>query len=247
MLRAWASYQIRKIAGCACTGNAGNVFPTTDFKETAIVSDPGMHHGTCAMHVLLCMSGWLTRGGGENVPGISGACATRNFPYLARGPELTMLHFIPQRVCFVYMQPCKKTYRRYFECRCPRSRPVCAGPGKYYDARCFPRDWVNYGRLWVQPPWLWRHLPQKDDANKDVPIARARTDITMEVSLDMDQIMFLMKCNLILHKSAYQQPQVIAPLRDIRCWYRIVSRNYVTLAHTGLRYWTMDQDETKLT
>ena len=25
----WASYQIRKIADCACTGNAGNVFPAT--------------------------------------------------------------------------------------------------------------------------------------------------------------------------------------------------------------------------
>ena len=25
----WASYQIRKIAGCACAGNAGNVFPAT--------------------------------------------------------------------------------------------------------------------------------------------------------------------------------------------------------------------------
>ena len=28
----WASYQIRKIAGCVCAGNAGNVFPATDFK-----------------------------------------------------------------------------------------------------------------------------------------------------------------------------------------------------------------------
>ena len=28
----WASYQIRKIADCACAGNAGNVFPATDFK-----------------------------------------------------------------------------------------------------------------------------------------------------------------------------------------------------------------------
>ena len=27
----WASYQIRKIAGCACAGNDGNVFPATDF------------------------------------------------------------------------------------------------------------------------------------------------------------------------------------------------------------------------
>ena len=28
----WASYQIRKVAGCACAGNAGNVFPATDFE-----------------------------------------------------------------------------------------------------------------------------------------------------------------------------------------------------------------------
>ena len=28
----------------------------------------------------------LTHGGGENVPGIPGACATRNFTYLVRGP-----------------------------------------------------------------------------------------------------------------------------------------------------------------
>ena len=27
--QAWASCQIRKIAGCACAGNAGNVFPAT--------------------------------------------------------------------------------------------------------------------------------------------------------------------------------------------------------------------------
>ena len=31
-IESWASYLIRKIAGCACAGNAGNVFPATDFK-----------------------------------------------------------------------------------------------------------------------------------------------------------------------------------------------------------------------
>ena len=36
----WGSCQIRKIAGCACTGYAGNVFPTTCY------SDPDMHHDT---------------------------------------------------------------------------------------------------------------------------------------------------------------------------------------------------------
>ena len=27
-----ASYQLHKIAGCACAGNAGDIFPATDFK-----------------------------------------------------------------------------------------------------------------------------------------------------------------------------------------------------------------------
>ena len=82
----WASYQIRKIAGCACAGNAGNVSPHRRIQRKSLVSDPGMHHGTCVTHVPWCMSGSLTRGVGENVPGIPGACATRNFTYLARGP-----------------------------------------------------------------------------------------------------------------------------------------------------------------
>ena len=73
--RPWASYQIRKIAGCACAGNAGNVFPRRRFQRKPLVSDPGMHHGTCVTHVPWCMSGSRTRGGGENVPGIPGACA----------------------------------------------------------------------------------------------------------------------------------------------------------------------------
>ena len=71
----WASYQIRKIAGCACAGNAGNVFPRRRFQRKPLVSDPGMHHGTCVTHVPWCMSGSLTCGDGENVPGIPGACA----------------------------------------------------------------------------------------------------------------------------------------------------------------------------
>ena len=62
---AWASCQIRKIAGCACAGNAGNV----------------MYHGTCVMHVEIANRWWW-----ENVPGTPGACATRNFTYLTRCP-----------------------------------------------------------------------------------------------------------------------------------------------------------------
>ena len=71
----WASYQICKIAGCACTGNAGNVFPRRRFQMKPLVSDPGMHHDTCVTHVPWCMSGSLTCGDEENIPGIPGACA----------------------------------------------------------------------------------------------------------------------------------------------------------------------------
>ena len=61
-------------------------FPRQRLQRKSLVSDPGMHHGTCVTHLPWCMSGSLTRGDGENVPGSPGACATRKFTYLARGP-----------------------------------------------------------------------------------------------------------------------------------------------------------------
>ena len=71
----WASYQIPNIADCACAGNAGNVSPRRRFQRKPLVSDPGMHHGTCVTHVPWCMSGSHACSDGENVPGIPGACA----------------------------------------------------------------------------------------------------------------------------------------------------------------------------
>ena len=56
LLIPWASCQIRKIAGCACAGNAGKVSPPQR------VSDPELHHSTCVVHVPWCMSGSLTSG-----------------------------------------------------------------------------------------------------------------------------------------------------------------------------------------
>ena len=61
-------------------------FPHQRLQRKPLVSDPGLHHGTCVMHWPWCMSGSLTRDGGENVHGIPGTCATRNFTYLSRGP-----------------------------------------------------------------------------------------------------------------------------------------------------------------
>ena len=41
----WASYQIRKIAGCTWAGNAGNVFSRHRFQRKPLVSEPGMDSG----------------------------------------------------------------------------------------------------------------------------------------------------------------------------------------------------------
>ena len=66
-------------------GMQGTVFiPPTSKKP--LVSDPGMHLGTCVTHVSWCVSGSLTRGGGKNVPGIPGTRTNRNYTYMARGP-----------------------------------------------------------------------------------------------------------------------------------------------------------------
>ena len=72
-------------------------FPRHQLQRKPLVSDPGMHHGTCVTHVPWCVSGSLTRDGGKNVPGILGACATRNFAYVVRGPctDPISIHYVP--------------------------------------------------------------------------------------------------------------------------------------------------------
>ena len=60
-------------------------FPRHRLQRKPLVNYPDMHHGTYVTRVLWCMMGSLTRGGGGNVPGILGACATHSFSYLARG------------------------------------------------------------------------------------------------------------------------------------------------------------------
>ena len=53
---AWASCQIRKIAGAHARGMPGTFSPSPQ------VSDPDMHHGTCVTPVPWCMPGSLTSG-----------------------------------------------------------------------------------------------------------------------------------------------------------------------------------------
>ena len=61
-------------------------FPHQRLESKPLVNDPGMRHGTFVTHVPWCISGSLTRVGGETIPGIAGACATHHFTYLIRVP-----------------------------------------------------------------------------------------------------------------------------------------------------------------
>ena len=81
----WAFYQIRHTAGCACAGNAGNVFPTTDFKRNRWLAIPACIIArawrTCRD---ACWDRWPAVA--EKTFSAQAACATRNLAYLKRGP-----------------------------------------------------------------------------------------------------------------------------------------------------------------
>ena len=82
----WASCQIRIIAGCACAENAGIVFPATAGKRSRHASRH-VRDARAVMQVVIANQRFpLKSASGENDPGIPGACATRSFTYLVRGP-----------------------------------------------------------------------------------------------------------------------------------------------------------------
>ena len=72
--------------GCACAGNAGNVFPATTGKQSRHASRH-VRDARAVMHAGIANSCFpLNSAAGGNVPGIPGACATLDFTYLVRGP-----------------------------------------------------------------------------------------------------------------------------------------------------------------
>ena len=91
------------------------------FSPPPRVSDPGMHSDTCVTHVPWCMPGSLTNGflrsGGENVPSIPGACATRNVTYLVWGPCGKYPHVITSSANFYTDSP-EHTRKRGVVLRC---------------------------------------------------------------------------------------------------------------------------------
>ena len=54
----WTSYKIRKITGCACSRNVGNIFPTTDFKGNHWLMIPACITARAMMHVGITNTRW---------------------------------------------------------------------------------------------------------------------------------------------------------------------------------------------
>ena len=72
--------------GCACAGNAGNVFPVAAGKRSRHASRH-VRYARAVMHAGIAKKQFPSKSAaGENVPGIPGACATCHFAYLVRGP-----------------------------------------------------------------------------------------------------------------------------------------------------------------
>ena len=86
MVLEWTSYQIRNIVGCCtCTGNAGSVYPPSQLPIPTYITARAWCtcRDACRNHYLAVS---LEVGGGENVPSMPGARATRNAVYLVRTP-----------------------------------------------------------------------------------------------------------------------------------------------------------------
>ena len=108
-------------------GMPGTFPPPPTSKETASWrsqhASQHVHHARAVMHV-----GIATRGDGENVPGIPGACATLNFTYLARGPCratcISHIHHYCWRVHWCFLCICFELLSRskmIIACECDAS------------------------------------------------------------------------------------------------------------------------------
>ena len=75
-------------------------FPRHRLQRKPQVIDPDMHHDTRVTHVPWCMLGSLTRGGGEKVPGIPGACAPAILRIWQEAHEVVGPH---STTCWVHM------------------------------------------------------------------------------------------------------------------------------------------------
>ena len=154
----WASWQIHIFASCACAGNAGHVYSDTDFKGNGLVSDPGMHHGTCVTHLPWCKSGSLVRGGGNTFPAFPAHAQPANMRIWQEAHCIGSLY---RAQSSVHQPPYKICWASFFICKAKCIFKVNPAYGNNDD--------LSYVPLVV---WLgmapWRKLRQHGDISISV-------------------------------------------------------------------------------
>ena len=131
-------------------------FPRRRFKRKPLVSDPGMHHGTCVTHVPWYMPGSLTCGDGENVPGIPGACAPAILRIWQEAHAWRVgVMVMAQRSTFnCYDAYCSRSFLNhsnivFYICRCPGTGLAMTSGNFVLGTRW--RNWNDY--------WIYRNRP----------------------------------------------------------------------------------------
>ena len=79
--------------------------PHHRLQRKPLVSDPGMHHGTCVTHVPWCMSGTLNRGGGGKRSRHSRRMRNAQFYVSGKRPIDTQQYY---KICLALIHRCPK-------------------------------------------------------------------------------------------------------------------------------------------
>ena len=82
-------------------GECRERFPRHQLQRKWLVSDPGMHHGTCVTHVPWCMSGSLTRGGGKRY---RHSRCMRNLQFCVSGKRPIATKLCMKKLCQVHFR-----------------------------------------------------------------------------------------------------------------------------------------------
>ena len=150
--------------GCACAGNAGNVFPVTAGKRSRHASRH-VRHARAVIHAGIANLRFpLKSAAGENVPGIPGACATCNFTYLVRGP----CRQIARVVSILWWRHQMETFSALLAICAGNSpgtgefltqRPVTQSFDVFFDLRLNKRLSKQWWGWWLETPSrpVWRH------------------------------------------------------------------------------------------
>ena len=107
----WTPYQIRKICRLRMRWECWERFPRHRIQRKQLVSDPGVHHGTCVIHVPWCMSGSLTRGSRHSR-------RMRNSQFYVSGKRPMLIYLLGIISSVIYDYHCSITMVTHKLCYC---------------------------------------------------------------------------------------------------------------------------------